>query len=84
MKILMLLIPLLLLAQCGKINVEVGGIPKKIEVEHSVSLQEVEGYFEATCKEELGSTATPEEITSCTNTKLGNFLLFLEGQKWRN
>ena len=69
---------LLLLTQCGKISVE--GIPKKIEVEHSVSLTQIEGYFQATCIDELGGTATQSEIEVCTEARLGDFLLYLEGK----
>lgn len=74
MKIISLL-PILMLMSCGKVEVEHKG---QVDVNVKFDLGQITTYFAAQCKRDLPSTATPEEITDCTNAGLADFLSLVE------
>ena len=69
---------ILTITNCGK--VEVKGIPEKIQLEHSVSLKQLEEYYTAVCKNEIPD-ATATELKTCSENKVGDLLMFIQTGK---
>ena len=70
-----LLVLLFVLTGCGKHEVKVSG---DVDVHHKIELTDVRKYFIAECTEE-NPAFTQEEIDTCADAKVGNFLSVLYG-----